>query len=290
MPHGPADAPADPVRSPGPTTRVPAVRHGPDGSVDRVETLATEEPLEIRVDDRRVAVTMRTPGADFELAVGWLHAEGLLPAREALAGVRYCTDAELAPDERFNVVTVDLRDPAEGRRIAERRFVVTSACGVCGREVIGELRSRVPSLDASAGPWLDAPWLAGLPDRLRAAQPVFDRTGGLHAAGLFTAPGGDLVVVREDVGRHNAVDKVVGWALLEDRLPLSGTVLVVSGRASFEIVQKAVAAGIPALVAVSAPSSLAVTVARDLGLTLAAFARAGRLTVYAGAERVTPPG
>jgi FdhD protein len=279
--------PADLPRPPGPVTRLRAVRYdqGAVAGVPREEHLATEEPLEIRVGDRRIAVTMRTPGADFELAAGWLHAEGVVATASDVRAVRYCTDVDLDPDERFNVVTVDLADPGAAAPLAARSFVVSSACGVCGRDTLDDLRSRGYQ-PAPAGPALDPAMLAGLPDALRARQSVFERTGGLHAAGLFDAASGEALVVREDVGRHNAVDKVVGWALLGGRLPLSGVVLVVSGRTSYELCQKAVAAGIPALVSVSAPSSLAVALAREFGLTLAGFARDGRVTVYAGQDRL----
>jgi FdhD protein len=281
-------------RPPGPVTRVRALRFeaaaateppSPAAGREREEQLATEEPLEIRVGDRRLAVTMRTPGSDFELAAGWLHAEGVVASVDDVRSVRYCTDAVLEPEERFNVVTVDLADPLAAAPLAARSFVVSSACGVCGRDTLDDLLARgyVP---APSGALLDVDLLAGLPDRLRAGQSVFERTGGLHAAGLFDAATGDALVVREDVGRHNAVDKVVGWALLGGRLPLSGAVLVVSGRTSYELCQKAVAAGVPALVSVSAPSSLAVSLARRFGLALAGFARDGRLTVYAGQERL----
>jgi FdhD protein len=293
-------------RPPGPVTRVRARRfesarafkggeggeagEGGQGGEPRSgregeEHLATEEPLEIRVGDRRLAVTMRTPGADFELAVGWLHAEGVVAAQGDVRAVRYCTDVVLDIEERFNVVTVDLADPLAAAPLAARSFVVSSACGVCGRDTLDDLRAR-GHRPAPSDLRLDVDLLAGLPDRLRANQSVFDRTGGLHAAGLFDAESGDLLAVREDVGRHNAVDKVVGWALLGGRLPLSRAVLVVSGRTSYELCQKAVAAGIPALVSVSAPSSLAVALARSFGLTLAGFARDGRVTVYAGQDRL----
>jgi FdhD protein len=277
-------------RPPGPVTRVRAVRYeaAPPGSrvgVPREEHLATEEPLEIRVGDRRLAVTMRTPGADFELAVGWLHGEGVVAGRDDVRAVHYCTDVALDPDERFNVVTVDLADPLSAAPLAARSFIVSSACGVCGRDTLQDLHARGYA-PAPGGPLLDPAMLAALPERLRDRQSVFDRTGGLHAAGLFDLGSGADLVVREDVGRHNAVDKVVGWALLEGRLPLSGAALVVSGRTSYELCQKAVAAGIPALVSVSAPSSLAVALAAAFGLTLAGFARDGRITVYAGHERL----
>jgi len=187
-------------------------------------------------------------------------------------------------------VTVDLVDPGldEGAEAGTRPFLVSSACGVCGRETLDDLHLRGYHR-APDGPLLDPALLAGLPERLGERQTVFERTGGLHAAGLFDAVTGEPLVVREDVGRHNAVDKVVGWALLGDRLPLHGHVLVVSGRASYELCQKAVGAGVEALVAVSAPSSLAVKVAREFGLTLAAFTRAGRVTVYSGEDRLATP-
>ena len=286
---------ADLPRPPGPVTRVRAVRYdgapaAPDpvpapAGIVREEHLATEEPLEIRLGDRRLAVTMRTPGSDFELAVGWLYAEGVVAAGQDVRSVRYCTDVALDPDQRFNVVTVDLADPLAATSLAARSFVVSSACGVCGRETVDDLRAR-GYLPAPPGLPIQAATLAGLPQRLRDRQSVFDRTGGLHAAGLYNLQSGEEMVVREDVGRHNAVDKVVGWALMADLLPLSGAGLVVSGRTSFELCQKAVAAGVTALVSVSAPSSLAVSLATTFGLTLAGFARDGRVTVYAGHERL----
>jgi FdhD protein len=277
----------------GPVTRRRGLRI--DGAVvrGREEQLATEEPLEIRAGDRRLAVTMRTPGADFELAAGWLHGEGVVTGPEDLRSLRYCSDADLEPDERFNVVTAELSGAAAERvaRLAPRGFVVSSACGVCGRETVADLRALGRTLPGpDAGERLDPGWLAGLPEQLRARQAVFDRTGGLHAAGLFDPYTGTALVVREDVGRHNAVDKVIGWALLGGAPSLTGTVLVVSGRASFEIVQKALAAGIPALVAVSAPSSLAVDVAREFGMALVGFVRDGRITVYSGEARLALPG
>ncbi len=278
---------ASQARPPGPVTRVRALRLGVEHPGEREEHLATEEPLEIRVGDRRIAVTMRTPGADFELAVGWLFAEGIVRGTADVRGIRYCTDVELTPEERFNVVTVDLEPSAAAAAAATaatRSFVVTSACGVCGRDTLDDLHARGHLRSPVTAP-LDPELLASLPDRLRSSQKVFERTGGLHAAGLFTGAG-EAVVVREDVGRHNAVDKVVGRALLDGLLPLRDHVLVVSGRTSYELAQKAVAAGVSALVSVSAPSSLAVSVAREFGLTLCGFVRDGRLTVYAGAEQV----
>jgi FdhD protein len=258
-----------------------------DTEVRRRDSLATEEPLEIRVSaggrSQPVAVTMRTPGADFELAAGFLHGEGLATAG-GVRQVSYCADVA-APDQRFNVVTVET--DADSPPAPVRAGPVSSACGVCGSISIEQLRDRGlrPVADGSRVP-VDV--LYGLPDALRAAQGVFDATGGLHGAGLFTAAG-ELLAAREDVGRHNAVDKVVGWALLGGRLPLSGTVLMVSGRAGYEIVQKAVAAGIPVVASVSAPSSLAVAVAEDLGVTLVGFLRGRRCNVYAGRDRIALP-
>ncbi len=235
---------------PGSKTRA-RVRVVSDGQERRRgDYLATEEPLEIRLlaggATERLAVTMRTPGNDFELAAGFLHGEGILTDREPLRGISYCTDPELDAAQQYNVVNV-------------------------------RLDARV-----------DAEVIYGLPDKLREAQGLFESTGGLHAAGLFT-PEGELECLREDVGRHNAVDKLVGWALLEGRLPLADRILLVSGRASFEIMQKALAAGVPMVCAVSAPSSLAVDVAERFGMTLAGFLRGRRFNLYTGPDRVLLP-
>jgi FdhD protein len=245
-----------------------AVEH--DGVEDRV---AVEEPLEIRVGGEALAVTMRTPGHDEELALGFLHGEGLI---DGAAGepVAAGPSADLA----HNVVEVEARlrrDP--GRR----RFYTTSSCGVCGKGALEEVAVDAPALPQ--GPRVARALLAALPDRLR--QPGFAATGGLHATGLFDAAG-TLLVVREDVGRHNAMDKVIGRALLDGLLPLGDRLLCVSGRLSFELVQKAAVAGCPVLVGVGAPTSLAVQLAADRGLTLCGFARAGHVNVYAGSERV----
>jgi FdhD protein len=267
---------------PGATTRTRVVQVDGLTSRPRSDLLATEEPLEIRVDGRPLAVSMRTPGADFELAVGFLHGEGILGSRTDLVSVRYCVDAA---EQQYNVVTVDLAPgvtpPDE---MSMRNVLTTSACGVCGTASLQALQERglVP---VASGPTVSADVLRSLPKRLAASQPVFDRTGGLHAAALFSLTG-NLLAIREDIGRHNAVDKVVGWALLQDRLPLSDALLVVSGRAGFEIAQKAVSAGVPIVAAVSAPSSLAVSVAREFGLTLIGFLRGARFTVYAGEQRI----
>jgi FdhD protein len=234
------------------------------------DEVAVEEPLEIRVDGRPLAVTMRTPGADEELALGFLYGEGLIDGPRPAAP---------PPDLAANTVEVAgplLREPHA------RSFFTSSSCGVCGKGALEEV--AVHAEPAAPGPVLARDLLAALPDRLR--QPTFERTGGLHATGLFTAAG-ELLCVREDVGRHNAMDKVVGWALGAGLVPLHGHVLCVSGRLSFELVQKAAVAGAPVLVGVGAPTSLAVRLADDRGLTLAGFARGGRVNVYTGAERVT---
>jgi FdhD protein len=233
------------------------------------DEVAVEEPLEIRVDGAPLAVTMRTPGHDEELALGFLYGEGLID------GVR---DAGPPADLAGN--TVEVAGPLL-RDVAARSFYTSSSCGVCGKGALEEV--AVASAPAAGGPVLARALLADLPERLR--QPTFARTGGLHATGLFT-PGGELVCVREDVGRHNAMDKVVGWALRSGLVPLHPHVLCVSGRLSFELVQKAAVAGAPVLVGVGAPTSLAVRLAEDRGLTLAGFARGGRVNVYTGAERV----
>jgi FdhD protein len=247
----------------------------------RPDHLAVEEPMEVRVNGGAVSVTMRTPGNDFELAVGFCLTEGVVRSPSEVAAVSYCTGD--GPDA-YNVVDVRLRDPAPVAASLRRNVYTTSSCGLCGTASIDAVRRRVG--DVSGDPVRVPPEiLATLPGRLRAAQQVFERTGGLHAAGLFTAAG-ELVCLREDVGRHNAVDKVVGWAANEGRLPLAGHVLVVSGRVAFEIAHKALVAGVPVLAAVSAPSSLAVSLAESAGLTLVGFLRGSSMNVYAGEARV----
>jgi FdhD protein len=253
---------------------------------ERPDTLAVEEPLEIRVSGRPLTVTMRTPGDDFDLVAGFLTAEGVIRGAADLTAMRICTDVGESGEPTYNVVDVALAEGvAPPDASVERAFYTTSACGVCGKTSIDALRHRAPYDLAADRVRLDPGVLTGLPDTLRKAQRVFDRTGGLHAAGLFDDEGA-LLAVREDVGRHNAVDKIVGWALREGRLPLSGKVLMVSGRASFELVQKAVVAGIPALCAVSAPSSLAVDLAAESELTLVGFLRGTSMNVYTGASRL----
>jgi FdhD protein len=276
-------ATTEPLRRNVTDVRVTAVDDGT--RIERPDILATEEPMEIRVQGpdgpaRAVAVTMRTPGADFELAVGFLFTEGLIEAGE-VRRVDYCDDLE-DDEQRYNVVTVTLDRAFDHDRL-HRNFVATSSCGVCGKAALDDLDVRCDPV--AEGPVVPVEVLVSLPDRLRAGQRVFDRTGGLHAAGLFT-PGGGLVTLREDVGRHNAVDKAIGEQVLAGRVPLADHVLQVSGRVSFEIVQKAAVAGIPLVSAVSAPSSLAVEAGERFGMTIVAFVRDGRCNVYTRPERV----
>ena len=280
-----------------PGTRVPATVTVADGrrTTTRLDYLATEEPLEIRVRSRdaggparSLAVTMRTPGADFELAAGFLFGEGVITGAGQIRSIRYCADVE-REDQRYNVVTVDLTGDAPAERELqplERHFMTTSACGVCGKASLEalELNGCRP---VGPGPQLELSTIYRLPGTLASAQKVFRSTGGLHAAGLFD-PSGRLLVLKEDVGRHNALDKLIGWALLAGRAAdLRGGIVLVSGRASFELAQKCATAGIPILCAVSAPSSLAVDVARRFGLTLIGFLRGERCNIYTGAERIT---
>jgi FdhD protein len=255
----------------------------------RPDTLATEEPMEIRLltgeSRQTVAVTMRTPGADFELAAGFLYGEGIVQGAADIAKISYCVDSDLDAAQQYNIVNVELRSGrAYDLRPLERHFYTTSACGVCGKASLEQLELRGCPV-ALPGPEVSAETLYSLPEKLREAQGLFDATGGLHAAALFDAEG-NLVALREDVGRHNATDKLVGWALLEGRLPLSGHIVMVSGRSSFEILQKCLTAGVPFVCAISAPSSLAVDVAREFGMTLVGFLRERRFNVYAGQDRV----
>jgi FdhD protein len=269
------------------TTRIDLQAQDP--AVVRPDTIVAEEPLEIRIGypgqrHEPFAVTMRTPGDDLDLAIGFLLTEGIIGGPDEVRTARLCAGTD--EPNQYNVVEVTFADhvPRPDPDLS-RHFYTTSSCGVCGKASIDAIRtrSRFP-LDVDDAT-VAAATLVHLPARMRAAQRVFDRTGGLHAAGLFSAAG-DLLCLREDVGRHNAVDKVVGWAVRDDRLPLSGRVLMVSGRAGFELVQKAWMAGIPVLAAVSAPSSLAIDLAVQAGLTLVGFLRAATMNVYAGADRV----
>jgi FdhD protein len=255
----------------------------------RADFLAGEEPLGIRVDGTALTMTMRTPGDDLELAAGFLVSEAVIRSPADIAEIKLCDGTACGHadhDGMGNIADVTLAAGVELTRGARRNFMTTSACGICGKASIEDI-CGLPHMPLATDTARFAPeTLAVLPDRLLEAQRVFSHTGGLHAAGLFTADG-ELVAVREDVGRHNAVDKVVGWALLDDRLPLAGCVLLVSGRASFELVQKAILAGIPLLAAVSAPSSLAVDVAEEAGLTLVGFLRSPSMNVYTGAHRLS---
>jgi FdhD protein len=268
------------------TERRRVVRLQEQHSTARPDSLAAEEPLEIRIGGEPLTVTMRTPGHDFDLVAGFLVSEGLVTGPDDLASLRYCAGTDADGLNTYNVIDAVLPGTAAVPVSLHRNLLTSSACGICGRETVESIRARVPYDLAADGLRITADTLYGLPDTLRAAQKVFDSTGGLHAAGLFTADG-ELLCLREDVGRHNAVDKVVGWALREDRLPLTGHLLMVSGRASFELTQKAAMAGLPLLAAVSAPSSLAVDLAADLGLTLVGFLRDRSANVYTAAERIT---
>jgi FdhD protein len=274
-----------------PGSRTPSqVRVIADGeSKVRSDYLATEEPLEIRLvaggTRQTVAITMRTPGADFELAVGFLFAEGILGGRDDVRRVSYCTDRDVDAEQRYNIVNVELAGGvAPDLRSLERHFYTSSACGVCGKAALDQLELR-GCRALTGGPHVPAEVLYGLPERLRRAQGIFESTGGLHAAGLFTGSG-ELLAVREDVGRHNALDKLVGWAVLQGKVPLREEILVVSGRSSYEILQKSIAAGFSVVCGISAPSSLAVDLAERFGVTLIGFLRDRRCNVYAHVERV----
>jgi FdhD protein len=255
--------------------------------VARPETLVVEEPLEIRVNGTPITVTMRTPGSDIELAQGFLLTEGVITGREDVLTVRYCRGASENGVNTYNVLDVTLADNVPPPDLdVTRNFYTTSSCGVCGKaslEAVQTISRYCPGDDPST---VTAETLSTMPRHLHTAQKVFASTGGLHGAALFAVDGSTLVV-REDIGRHNAVDKVIGWALEQDRIPLTGTVLLVSGRASFELTQKAVMAGIPVLAAVSAPSSLAVDLASQSGLTLVAFLRGESMNIYTRPDRVT---
>jgi FdhD protein len=253
-----------------------------DDTVIRPETLAVEEPLEIRVDGTPITVTMRTPGSDIELAQGFLLTEGVIAQRDDVLTVRYCSGS----GNTYNVLDVTLAPDVKPPELdVTRNFYTTSSCGVCGKaslEAVQLISRHCPGDDPTT---VAAGTLTAMPQQLRSAQRVFASTGGLHGAALF-ARDGTMLAVREDIGRHNAVDKVLGWALESGRIPLSGTVLLVSGRASFELTQKAVMAGVPVLAAVSAPSSLAVDLASESGVTLVAFLRGDSMNVYTRPDRV----
>jgi FdhD protein len=258
----------------------------------KYDEVVGEEPLELRLlardSTRTLAVTMRTPGNDFELAAGFVYSEGLAHGRAEIAEMTYCIDPAVDPEQRYNIVTIELRTsaPLDFTRF-ERHFTMSSSCGVCGRAQLETLRD-LGATRIEDDVRLCARVLYTLPERMRLAQRVFAATGGLHAAALFDQ-NGDTIAAREDVGRHNAVDKLVGWALLNERLPLRRSALMVSGRTSYEILQKAVVAGVPIVASVSAPSSLAVELAREFNVTLAGFVRGDRANLYAAAERIVTP-
>jgi FdhD protein len=266
--------------------RVTRLTVGASKSV-REDVLAAEEPLEIRVGGQSLAITMRTPGNDIDLAAGFLVSEGVISNGEQFAAARYCAGATDEGLNTYNVLDVTLApgvaapDPS-----LQRNFFTTSSCGLCGKASIDAVRTTSAYTAESDALRIEAALLTTFPDRLREQQAVFEKTGGLHAAALFDGVSGELLVLREDVGRHNAVDKVIGWATRENLLPLRGTLLMVSGRASFELMQKASMAGIPMLAAVSAPSSLAAELASELGITLVGFLRGDSMVIYSGAERV----
>jgi len=268
-------------------TRVRVVEEG--HTRVRPDTLATEEPMEIRLlsgeTKQTVAVTMRTPGADFELAAGFLYGEGIVSSREDILKISYCVDADLDAEQQYNTVNVELRDGhGYDLKPLERHFYTTSACGVCGKASLEQLELRgCPVIPP--GPKVTPESIYSLPEKLREAQGLFEATGGLHAAALFDAEG-NLVALKEDVGRHNATDKLIGWALLEGGVPLNNHIVMVSGRSSFEILQKCLTAGVPIVCAISAPSSLAVEVAQQFGMTLVGFLRGNRFNVYSGYERI----
>ncbi|MGH2672226.1 MAG: formate dehydrogenase accessory sulfurtransferase FdhD [Actinomycetota bacterium] len=277
---------AEPVPIRRNVARVRALAVDAGAKVERPDVLAAEEPMEIRVEGEGqqavpVAVTMRTPGNDFELAAGFLYTEGLISSREEVRRVSYCED--LDPEEQhYNVVTVELARSFDAS-VLRRNFFANSSCGICGKATLDDV--EVHCAPIAPGPVVQGDAITAMPDTLRQAQRVFEQTGGLHAAGLF-APGGKLLALREDVGRHNAVDKIVGQGLLAGDLPLSERVLQVSGRIGFEIVQKAARAGIPVITAVGAPSSLAVEAAERMAMTLVGFVREQRFNVYTHPERI----
>jgi FdhD protein len=276
-------------------TRVTRITLGteesPEPTVSRREDLlAVEEPLEIRVAGSSLSITMRTPGHDFDLATGFLVSEGIVAHPGEIAAIRYCAGTNDDGENTFNVLDVTLaRGVALPDPSLARNFYMTSSCGLCGKASIDAVRTASHHDVAVDDLVVDAALLATFPDRLRAGQDVFDKTGGLHAAALFDGRTGEMLVLREDVGRHNAVDKVIGWAHGEGMLPLRGLVLQVSGRASFELTQKASMAGIPVLAAVSAPSSLAIELAREAGLTIVGFLRGRSMVVYSGEQRIAVP-
>jgi len=273
---------------PGLSTPVKLVAFDGTERRERLDELATEEPLEIRLATgnrvQSVAVTMRTPGNDFELAAGFLLAEHIIVRREDISNMSYCVDPAVDREQRYNIVNVELAGAAlPGIEHLERHFTMSSACGVCGKATLESLHTRSSPLDDEVRFNIAA--LMKLPEGMRGAQRVFASTGGLHAAAIFDETGA-LLALREDVGRHNALDKVLGWALLNRRIPLRGCAALVSGRASYELVQKSIMARLPVLCSVSAPSSLAVALAAEFNVTLIGFLRPPRANVYTGSQRL----
>jgi FdhD protein len=256
------------------------VRCSVEGAREEQDEIAAEEPLELRVEGKSVAVVMRTPGADRELAAGFLVTEGIIRSAREIFDITQCLDVAL--EAKGNVLDVALVNPG-GLDLARlsRHLFSASSCGICGKASIDAIRQTFPPV--GEGPRIDAEIIAALPEKLAAAQMAFQRTGGLHACALFDMSG-DLLAVREDVGRHNALDKLIGWAVFENRLPLHDCILLLSGRVSFEMMQKALAAGIPIIAAISAPTSLAVDFAATSGQTLIGFLRPGRMNIYTGAD------
>ncbi|MET8427724.1 formate dehydrogenase accessory sulfurtransferase FdhD [Nocardia sp. NPDC004860] len=268
------------------TTRVRISRHSGGHEIVRPDTVVVEEPLEIRINGKPMAVTMRTPGADIELAQGFLLTEGLITDRNDIAAIRYCDSRDTEGRNTYNVLSVELAAHVAPPQVTvERNFYTTSSCGICGKAALDAIRQRTRHSPATDTASVARHTLSALPDTLAAAQKVFSTTGGLHAAGLFTTTG-ELLALREDVGRHNATDKLIGWSAEHHRVPLRGTIMLVSGRVSFELAQKAVMAGIPILAAVSAPTSLAIELAEETGLTLIGFLRGHTMNVYTHATRV----
>ncbi|MEO6914136.1 MAG: formate dehydrogenase accessory sulfurtransferase FdhD [Candidatus Baltobacteraceae bacterium] len=270
-------------------TEIETIEDGVSRTV--VDDVATEEPLEIRLvagtRSQAAAITMRTPGNDFELAAGFLFSEGIIESVSDILRISYCIDPAIDNEQRYNIINVEFASSTlPDVNALERHFTMTSACGICGKANLEALRDRgvVPLPDGLPVP-IDS--IYSLPERMRESQRVFHSTGGLHAAALFDSAG-SLIAVREDVGRHNALDKLIGWALLNNRLPLREQILMVSGRSSYEILQKTVVAGIPIICGVSAPSSLAVALAREFNVTLIGFLRGTRANVYAGTARLGP--
>ncbi|MBV9278113.1 MAG: formate dehydrogenase accessory sulfurtransferase FdhD [Candidatus Eremiobacteraeota bacterium] len=278
------------TRIAGAATSVPIVSFNDAATTPRFDDVAIEEPLQIRIivegTARDLAITMRTPGHDFELAAGFLFAEGVVRSPRDITAISYCVDDQVAVEQRYNIVTVELRNEARSALTRlERHFAIGSSCGVCGKARLEDLQARgvTPLPDGAS---IAVETIVKLPELLEQRQRGFAVTGGLHASALFDLSG-NLEAIREDVGRHNAMDKLIGWGLLDARLPYSQRVALVSGRSSFEIVQKAAVAGIPILCAVSAPSSLAVATAEAFNVTLVGFLRGRRFNVYAGAHRIT---